>query len=56
MHSWTRMSMKGTSVRTPNTVARAAPEVTPKSVMATAIATSKWLLPDNVVAFELPLR
>jgi len=41
LHNCTRRSMKGTSVRTPTTVASAAPEVTPKRVVATAIATSK---------------
>jgi len=35
------MSINGTSVRRPTTVAMAAPEVTPKRVVDTAIATSK---------------
>jgi hypothetical protein len=37
-------SITGTSTRTPTTVARAAPEEGPKSVMATATASSKKLL------------
>ena len=40
----TRPSIKGTSMSTPTTVASAAPELRPKSIVATAIATSKWLL------------
>lgn len=39
----TSMSITGTSIRTPTTVARAAPEDRPKSIVAVAIATSKWL-------------
>ena len=34
--------MVGTSIRTPTTVARAAPEEIPKRIVAVAIATSKW--------------
>ncbi|GAJ09834.1 unnamed protein product, partial [marine sediment metagenome] len=45
LQSFTRKSIIGTSVKTPITVAKAAPEVTPNRVVATAIATSKWLLP-----------
>ena len=41
LHSQTRKSIIGTSVSTPTTVANAAPEFTPKTVVATAIATSK---------------
>jgi hypothetical protein len=36
------MSMTGTSISTPTTVASAAPEDKPKSIVAVAIATSKW--------------
>jgi len=36
-----RESMRGTSIKGPMTVARAAPEPMPKMVVATAIATSK---------------
>jgi len=36
--------MTGTSTRTPTTVASAAPEAGPKSVIATATASSKKLL------------
>ncbi len=35
--------MTGTSISTPTTVASAAPEERPKSIVAVAIATSKWL-------------
>ena len=42
------MSIKGTSISTPTTVARAAPEERPKSMAAVAMATSKWL--------EAPIR
>ena len=38
---FTRISMTGTSVRTPTTVARAAGEYVPKSAMATATESSK---------------
>lgn len=41
LQSQTKNSMIGTSVKTPTTVAKAAPDFTPKSVVATAIATSK---------------
>ena len=34
--------MTGTSMRTPTTVASAAPEPRPKSIVAVAMATSKW--------------
>ena len=37
----------GTSISTPTTVASAAPEESPKSMVAVAIATSKW--------FEAPI-
>ena len=50
LHSCTSKSIKGTSVRSPTTVARDAPEVTPKRVVDTAIATSKWLLPAIIAA------
>ncbi len=36
--------IRGTSIKGPITVARAAPDPRPKRVVATAIATSKWLL------------
>jgi len=39
----TSISITGTSIKTPTTVARAAPEDNPKSIVAVAIATSKWL-------------
>ena len=39
--------MTGTSMRTPTTVARAAPEERPKRVTDVAMATSKW--------FEAPI-
>ena len=39
----TSQSMTGTSMRTPTTVASAAPEERPKSMVAVAMATSKWL-------------
>jgi len=45
LQSQTRKSIIGTSVRTPTTVAREAPDRMPKSVVDTAMATSKWLLP-----------
>jgi hypothetical protein len=37
-------SMTGTSISTPTTVARAAPESKPKTLMAAATASSKTLL------------
>lgn len=40
----TSISITGTSMRTPTTVARAAPELSPYRVVAVAMATSKWLL------------
>ena len=40
---FTSMSITGTSMRTPTTVASAAPEDKPKSIVAVAMATSKWL-------------
>jgi len=39
----TSMSITGTSINTPTTVARAAPDERPKSMVDVAIATSKWL-------------
>jgi hypothetical protein len=48
-HPWvlkqifTSISITGTSMRTPTTVAKAAPEESPKSMVEVAIATSKWL-------------
>ena len=44
LQTWQTDSITGTSTRTPTTVARAAPEEGPKSVMATATASSKKLL------------
>jgi hypothetical protein len=41
-------SMTGTSTRTPTTVARAAPESSPNTLMATATASSK--------KFDVPIR
>lgn len=38
----TSMSITGTSMRTPTTVANDAPEDNPKSMVEVAIATSKW--------------
>ena len=38
----TSHSMTGTSMSTPTTVARAAPEERPNSITAVAMATSKW--------------
>ncbi len=38
----TSISMTGTSMSTPTTVASAAPEERPKSMVAVAMATSKW--------------
>ena len=46
----TNNSIIGTSVNTPTTVASAAPEATPKRVVVTAMATSKWLLPAMMAA------
>jgi len=43
----TSISIAGTSIKTPTTVANAAPEESPKSIVAVAIATSKW--------FEAPI-
>jgi len=49
-----REIMRGTSIKGPMTVAKAAPEPMPKMVVATAIATSKWLLePISVVTIEV---
>ena len=39
----TNINITGTSIKTPTTVARAAPEDKPKIITAVAIATSKWL-------------
>ena len=44
---FTNISITGTSMSTPTTVARAAPEESPKSIVAVAMATSKW--------FEAPI-
>ena len=44
---WTNNSMVGTSIRTPTTVASAAPDDIPNKIVAVAIATSKW--------FEAPI-
>ena len=38
----TSISITGTSISTPTTVASAAPEDSPKSIVAVAMATSKW--------------
>lgn len=46
----TRVSITGTSTRTPTTVARAAPDSRPKSDMATATASSKKLLAPIMTA------
>ena len=43
----TSISITGTSIKTPTTAANAAPEDKPKSMVAVAIATSKW--------FEAPI-
>jgi hypothetical protein len=43
----TSHSITGTSMSTPTTVASAAPDERPKSIVAVAIATSKW--------FEAPI-
>lgn len=43
-HTLTSISITGTSINTPTTVASDAPEDNPKSIAAVAIATSKWLL------------
>ena len=40
---FTSMSITGTSISTPTTVARAAPLDKPNSIVDVAIATSKWL-------------
>jgi hypothetical protein len=42
-HIRTSISITGTSIRTPTTVAKAAPEDSPKSMTDVAMATSKWL-------------
>jgi len=44
----TSISIKGTSIKTPTTVANAAPEESPNSIADVAIATSKW--------FEAPIK
>ena len=41
LHNDTSISIKGTSIKTPTTVAKAAPEDKPKRMTAVAIATSK---------------
>jgi hypothetical protein len=40
----TSINMTGTSISTPTTVAKAAPDESPNSIVAVAMATSKWLL------------
>jgi hypothetical protein len=47
-HTLTSISITGTSIRTPTTVANAAPDDNPNSVTDVAMATSKWL--------EAPMR
>jgi len=42
-HILTSISIMGTSVKTPATVAKDEPEARPKSIVEVAIATSKWL-------------
>ena len=44
MQKRTNISITGTSIRTPTTVARVAPDFKPKSEIATATASSKKLL------------
>lgn len=52
--SLTRESINGTSIKGPITVARAAPDPIPYRVVATAVATSKWLLePISVVSMAV---
>jgi len=41
--TFTSISISGTSIKTPTTVARAAPEDMPNSIVEVAMATSKWL-------------
>jgi len=41
LHNSTNINMTGTSIKTPTTVASAAPEFNPNSITAVAIATSK---------------
>ena len=41
-HIFTSISISGTSISTPTTVARAAPLPRPYSMVAVAMATSKW--------------
>ena len=40
---FTSISIIGTSIKTPTTVAKEAPEDNPKSIVEVAMATSKWL-------------
>jgi len=44
----TSISIKGTSIKTPTTVASEAPDESPNSIADVAIATSKW--------FEAPIK
>jgi len=46
-HILTSINITGTSINTPTTVARAAPEDKPKSIVEVAMAPSKW--------FEAPI-
>ena len=41
-HIFTNINITGTSIRTPTTVASAAPDERPNSIVAVAMATSKW--------------
>ena len=50
MANFTSVSITGTSIKTPTTVARAAPEFIPKSEMATATDNSKKLLAPIIEA------
>jgi len=50
--SFTSESITGTSIKTPTTVTRAAPEFNPKSAIATATASSKKLLAPIIEAGE----
>ena len=51
---FTTESMTGTSIKTPTTVARAAPELNPKRLIAAATANSKKLLAP--ISAEVPRR
>lgn len=48
--SFTKLSIMGTSIRTPTTVANAAPEFNPNNAIATATANSKKLLAPIIAA------